>query len=202
MLHRPKSAATVLVLLLLSSSQLRGGGLLYVGGSAFDPAARGKGLGWANGQLTYFTDLGDLSPLLDQAAANSFVDDAVQTWASVPTAALTITRGGALAEDQAIVLRVTDSASPSNYAAGVPVAISELVLASLGPPDCSPVDGVCNPAAPKIISNSLTTLVSDADGIISFAPAVQTAWGAVQISLHAAASATATLDASLRVLPQ
>jgi hypothetical protein len=97
--YRSKSVVCSLALLLLSSSQLRAGGPLYVGGSAFDPAACGKGFGWANGQLTYFTDQGNLSPLLDQASANSFVDAALQTWASVPTAALTITHGGSLAED-------------------------------------------------------------------------------------------------------
>src|SRR5205807_2537566 len=43
---------------------------------------------------------------------------------------------------QPILLRVTDSSSPSNYAAGVPVVFSELVVASLGPSPCTPAEGV------------------------------------------------------------
>jgi hypothetical protein len=102
---------------------------------------------------------------------------------------------------QPIVLRVTDSASPSNYAAAVPVAISEVVMASLGSSTCTPAEGVCGPETPKIISNTITTLVSDANGIISFTPTLQSSWGAAQISVHAAASSTATVDTNLRVLP-
>jgi hypothetical protein len=102
---------------------------------------------------------------------------------------------------QPLLLRVTDSATPNNYAAGVPVTISELVVASLGPATCTLAEGVCGPEAPKIISNSLATLMTDANGVVPFMPAVQGAWGAVQISLHAAVNATTTFDTTLRVLP-
>src|SRR3954462_4285513 len=80
--------------------QLRGGGALYVAGvSGFDPNAEGKPITWANGSVVYFTDQGDAGPMLPQATANAFVADAFSRWTSVPTAALSATRGGALAED-------------------------------------------------------------------------------------------------------
>ncbi|MCU1305671.1 MAG: putative lipoprotein, partial [Acidobacteriaceae bacterium] len=81
-------------------SQLRGGGVLYVAGvSGFDPNAEGKPITWANGAIVYFTDQGDAGPMLPQSTANAFVADALSRWTSVSTAALTATRGGALAED-------------------------------------------------------------------------------------------------------
>lgn len=73
--------------------------MLYVAGSGFDASARGKPINWLNGQIAYFTDQGNLGPLLDQAAANSFVADALSRWTSVSTSALTASRGGSLAED-------------------------------------------------------------------------------------------------------
>ena len=54
---------------------------------------------WANGVITYFTDQGDLSPLLPSAQADQFVADAWSQWTSVPRAALTVSRGGQLDED-------------------------------------------------------------------------------------------------------
>lgn len=76
-----------------------GGGPAFVAGTAFDPAMSGKPILWAGGSVTYFTDQGDLSPLLLQADANAFVADAFARWSTVSTAALSISRGGSLAED-------------------------------------------------------------------------------------------------------
>ncbi len=75
------------------------GGVLKVAGSGFDAAARGKPVTWANGAIVYYTDQGDLSPALPNAQADALVADAFSRWTSVATAALTATRGGALAED-------------------------------------------------------------------------------------------------------
>ena len=88
-----------LLLLVFHSFHLWAGGVLYVGGSAFDPTARGKPVTWLNGQISYFTDQGALSPLLDQNGANNFVADALSRWTSVSTTALAATRSGSLAED-------------------------------------------------------------------------------------------------------
>jgi hypothetical protein len=76
------------------------GGPQYVAGTSyFDPAVAGTPLVWPQGQIIYFTDQGDLSPILPNASANSLVADAFSQWTSVPTAALTATNGGQMAED-------------------------------------------------------------------------------------------------------
>jgi hypothetical protein len=69
------------------------------GTSYFDATASGQPLVWPGGVITYYTDQGDLSPILPNATANTFVADVFALWTSVPTAALTISSGGQLAED-------------------------------------------------------------------------------------------------------
>ena len=59
----------------------------------------GAAAGLAPRAITYYTDQGDLSPILPNASANSFVASAFSVWTSVPTAAITVTSGGQLAED-------------------------------------------------------------------------------------------------------
>jgi hypothetical protein len=77
-----------------------GGGPAHVAGASyFDPGVKGQPLAWAAGNLAYYTDQGDLSPLLPSATADSFVADAFQRWTSVSTAALSATRIGQLGED-------------------------------------------------------------------------------------------------------
>ena len=79
---------------------LRAGGPKCVAGTSyFDPSTTGQSLTWPQGQITYYTDQGDLSPLLPNASANSFVANAFGVWSSVPTAALAVTYAGSLAED-------------------------------------------------------------------------------------------------------
>ena len=94
------SSCLLLALLWLPLPSLHSGGVLAVAGPlGFNPSVVGKPITWANASLTYYTDLGDLSPALPQAAANIFVADGFAKWTSVPGAALTATRGGALAQD-------------------------------------------------------------------------------------------------------
>ena len=96
-LLRLAAAAAIVLLFALAS---RAGGPKYVAGSSyFDPSTTGQPLTWANGVITYYTDQGDLSPLLPNASANSFVASAFNVWTSVPTAAIAATSGGSLAED-------------------------------------------------------------------------------------------------------
>lgn len=76
------------------------GGPRYVAGTAyFDPAVVGQPIVWANGQVSYYTDQGNLSPEVDQSQANAMVAAAAAVWNAVPTAAVNITHGGSLAED-------------------------------------------------------------------------------------------------------
>src|SRR5579864_1398346 len=78
----------------------RAGGPKYVAGATFfDSSTTGQPLTWSAGQVTYFTDQGDLSPILINSDANVFVANAFRAWTSVPTAAVAATRGGELGED-------------------------------------------------------------------------------------------------------
>jgi hypothetical protein len=54
---------------------------------------------WAGGQVTYYTDQSTLSAQVTQAQANAMVATAAAVWSSVNTAAVSIMRGGNLAED-------------------------------------------------------------------------------------------------------
>ena len=55
--------------------------------SYFDSSMTGQPLLWPQGIVTYYTDQGDLSPILPNASANSFVASAFSQWTSVSTAA-------------------------------------------------------------------------------------------------------------------
>jgi len=59
----------------------------------------GQPLIWPQGQVNYYTDQGDLSPILPNSAANSFVAGAFLQWTSVTTAAVVANAAGQLAED-------------------------------------------------------------------------------------------------------
>ncbi len=89
--------AIVFVFALLSRA---GGGPKAVAGTTyFDSTVSGQPLLWPQGLITFYTDRGNLSPVLPNGAANSLVADAFSQWASVPTAALAASSGGQLAED-------------------------------------------------------------------------------------------------------
>jgi IPT/TIG domain-containing protein len=84
----------------ISALLVRAGGPKSVAGTAyFDPTTTGKPLVWPQGTLSYYTDQGDLSPILPNVAANTFVASAFSVWTSVPTAALSLNSPGSLAED-------------------------------------------------------------------------------------------------------
>src|SRR6516164_4120296 len=79
---------------------VRGGGPKCVAGTSyFDPTTTGQALRWPLGQINYYTDQGDLSPILPNASANNLVAGAFGVWTSVPTAALAAVSAGSLAED-------------------------------------------------------------------------------------------------------
>ena len=87
-------------LLVIFVQMARAGGPKYVAGvTYFNQGLAGTPLTWAQGAVTYYTDQGDLSPILPGPSANALVADAWSQWTAVPTAALLITHGGQLAED-------------------------------------------------------------------------------------------------------
>ena len=67
--------------------------------SGFNAGLAGAPLVWSQGTVPYYTDVGDLSPLLPQASANAFVADAFTRWSNISTAAIATTNSGNLAED-------------------------------------------------------------------------------------------------------
>ena len=76
------------------------GGPKYVAGvSYFSPGTAGTPLTWAQGQVNYYTDQGDLSPILPGPSADALVADAFSQWTTISTAAVAATRAGQLAED-------------------------------------------------------------------------------------------------------
>jgi len=92
--------ATALVIILIFAMLARAGGPKYVAGSSyFNSSSMGQSLTWSLGQVNYYTDQGDLSPILPNSAANAFVAAAFAQWTSVSTAVLTATNSGQLAED-------------------------------------------------------------------------------------------------------
>jgi hypothetical protein len=78
----------------------RAGGPEYVAGSSyFNSSLMGQPLTWPNGTVNYYTDQGDLSPILSNASANALVASSFAVWTSVSNAALTVTAAGPLGED-------------------------------------------------------------------------------------------------------
>ncbi|HET6219808.1 MAG TPA: Ig-like domain-containing protein [Acidobacteriaceae bacterium] len=92
-------AAVVVVVLSFVAIAIAGGPKYVAGSSFFSSSAMGQPLTWSRGQVNYYTDQGDLSPILPNAAANAFVANAFLQWSSVSAAAITVTNSGQLAED-------------------------------------------------------------------------------------------------------
>ena len=76
-----------------------GGPRTVAGTSYFDPGVKGIPLTWGQGLINYYTDRGNLSPILPGANADAFVGDAFSRWTSISTAAISAVRTGTLAED-------------------------------------------------------------------------------------------------------
>jgi hypothetical protein len=84
---------------LLCATASRAAGPAFVAGSGYDPGVEGQPLIWANGSVQYFTDQGDLSPILPGAQADAFVATAFSAWTTIPGITLTASQAGHLAED-------------------------------------------------------------------------------------------------------
>ena len=92
--------ATALAIVFLFAALARAGGPEYVAGSSyFNSSTMGQPLTWSLGQVNYYTDRGDLSPILPNNSANVLVADAFAQWTSSSTAGLAVTGAGELAED-------------------------------------------------------------------------------------------------------
>ena len=89
----------VAVLLICSAVASRAGAPAFIAGSGYAPGVEGQPLIWANGSVQYFTDQGDLSPILPSAQADAFVATAFSAWTGISNVALTASQGGHLPED-------------------------------------------------------------------------------------------------------
>jgi len=108
----------------------RAGGPAFVAGSGYNTGVEGQPLIWAGGSVQYYTDQGNLSPILTGPQADAFVATAFSAWTTIPGVALTATQAGHLAEDvngsnietngQGVV---TDPADITPDATGTPVGI-------------------------------------------------------------------------------
>jgi Bacterial Ig-like domain (group 1) len=88
------------ILFVFCAAPARAGGPKYIAGSSyFNSGIMGQPLTWSQGQINYYTDQGDLSPILPNATANSFVASSFSVWTSVSIASLTANAAGELAED-------------------------------------------------------------------------------------------------------
>ena len=89
-----------IAMLVVPTPLMRAGGPRTIAGTSyFDPAVKGAPLTWNQGAVSYYTDSGNLSPVLPSATADAFVADAFSRWTSISTAALSAARAGQLGED-------------------------------------------------------------------------------------------------------
>ncbi|MGB9084243.1 MAG: hypothetical protein WCC46_06450, partial [Terriglobales bacterium] len=95
----PRRIRILAAFLIASAVASRAGGPAFVAGSGYNAGVEGQPLVWANGSVQYFTDQGNLSPILTGAQADTMIATAFTTWTSLTGVALTATQGGHLAED-------------------------------------------------------------------------------------------------------
>ncbi len=89
-----------IAMMVMAPTRLHAGGPRTIAGTSyFDPAVKGTPLTWSQGAVSYYTDRGNLSPVLPSATADAFVADAFSRWTSISTAAVSAVRAGQLAED-------------------------------------------------------------------------------------------------------
>ncbi len=88
----------VLAWLLAAVAVAHAGGPRWVTGSSYFSRS-GIVVVWANGQVPYYTDQGDLSASVDNAAANAMVAAAAAPWNGVATAGVNLSAAGTLDED-------------------------------------------------------------------------------------------------------
>ncbi|MFZ0286012.1 MAG: IPT/TIG domain-containing protein [Terriglobales bacterium] len=100
LLYRAFRCAAVIPLFTVVLPLAQAGGPKYIAGiSYFNSGLAGTPLTWSGGAITYYTDQGDLSPILPGPSADAFVASALSQWTSIPIAAVVATHGGQLAEN-------------------------------------------------------------------------------------------------------
>jgi hypothetical protein len=124
-----KQVFALAIVIQLASVASAGGPAYVAGASYFDPSTVGSPLTWTQGTMSYYTDQGDLSTTLPGTSVDTFVANAFALWTGIPTAALSATHSGQLAEDViganlAVVNGViTTPADIAPTATGAPIGI-------------------------------------------------------------------------------
>jgi hypothetical protein len=163
-MHRSLCPAAALLIATLPLPLFAGGPRLVAGSTYFDPAAMGKPLRWASGQVNYYVDQGALSATVTHGQAVAMVDAAAALWNGVPTAAVSLADMGPLNED----------VNGFNAAAGNGglVAPSDVAATALGRPvavvfdaDGSVIDYLLGAQASDPMSCNTTGVMSWTDGI-------------------------------------
>ncbi len=120
----------ILCLLILSPQAVHAGGPKYVAGvSFFNPSVLGRPVRWANGQVNYYVDQGDLNSSVTNQQATAMVDAAAALWSAVPTSGVTLTNMGPLNEDvnganvAAVNGQITQPADVTPAATGHPLGV-------------------------------------------------------------------------------
>src|ERR1022692_967772 len=70
----------VIALIFLASAALAGGPKYVAGTTYFNSGTAGTPLTWSQGTVNYYTDQGNLSPILPGASADALVSDAWNQW--------------------------------------------------------------------------------------------------------------------------
>ena len=81
----------VSVLILCNALPAVAGGPAFVAGAGFDAAVKGQPVTWAGGNVQFFTDQGDLSPILSGGLADTLVAEMFSHWTGVPGVTITAT---------------------------------------------------------------------------------------------------------------
>ena len=90
----------VYALFLFSPAIVKAGGPRAVAGTTyFNASVMGQPLYWSGGKINYYVDQGALSATVSNQQAVAMVDAAAALWSAVPTAGVTLTDMGSLAED-------------------------------------------------------------------------------------------------------
>ena len=86
-------------LLFILTAPAHAGGPAFIAGAGYDTGIEGTPLVWANASVQYYTDQGNLSPILTNAQADALVAAAIAPWTSAPSVGFTATQVGHLAEN-------------------------------------------------------------------------------------------------------
>jgi len=99
MLRSGLKLSVLLVSLAIAPAVFAGGPRWVAGSSYFNSSVKGQPVHWKNGAISYYLDQNGLTPLAYHTLLTGLVAQSANAWNNVPTAAVSITLGGALNED-------------------------------------------------------------------------------------------------------